>query len=142
MHAEGALPWLLTASNTGEISMWDLSLRSSDGTPKLLITCNDIHEQGIFSMHARTGDGAKMGDSRVRAATASKDASVAVSQVAEGSFPVIARWRGAHEGVVKCVRWRDDSTLASCGNDRCAPPKKCLTLGQILVVLKNKFGCF
>lgn len=26
--------------------------------------------------------------------------------------------QGMHDGVVKCVRWRDGSSFATCGNDR------------------------
>ena len=59
-------------------------------------------------------------DSYFDVATASKDGSVAVSRVESGGGRVktITTIEDAHGGAVaKCVRWRDSSTLASCGND-------------------------
>lgn len=54
--------------------------------------------------------------------TASKDATVAISSL-EGSsgttsLAAVQRYDELHEGVVKCARWRDADTFASCGNDR------------------------
>ena len=67
-----------------------------------------------------------------RVLTASKDCTVAVSLLgAEGTagsgtcsgsssaLRLLRRYEELHEGVVKCARWRDGDTFASCGNDRC-----------------------
>lgn len=55
--------------------------------------------------------------------TASKDCTVAVSALGQegssGSVRLVRRYEELHQGVVKCARWRDLRTFASCGNDRC-----------------------
>lgn len=54
--------------------------------------------------------------------TASKDASVAISSLqgssGTASLAAVQRYNDLHDGVVKCARWRDADTFASCGNDR------------------------
>lgn len=52
-------------------------------------------------------------------ATASKDCSVAISQLGGGmDLQLLASYPGVHKGVVKCVELRDSDTFASCGNDK------------------------
>lgn len=61
-----------------------------------------------------------------RVLTASKDGAVAISSLECGAggaagdgLRLVQRYEDLHEGsVVKCARWRDADTFASCGNDR------------------------
>ena len=67
---------------------------------------------GIFSLAEHSG----------RVLTASKDSTVTISSL-EGSggtasLAAVQRYDELHDGVVKCARWRDAHTFASCGNDR------------------------
>ena len=52
-------------------------------------------------------------------ATAGKDGAVAVSDLrSDGTLQARYVHGGLHAGVAKCARWRDEATIASCGNDR------------------------
>lgn len=71
-----------------------------------------LHPGGIFSLAEHSG----------RVLTASKDASVAISSLqgssGTASLAAVQRYNDLHDGVVKCARWRDADTFASCSNDR------------------------
>lgn len=116
---------LLSAGNDGAVCLWDISKTAAVGARKEMPRClargDDLHRGGVFSMHA-------MGRNVV---TGSKDCSVVVSRYGSsgGEFSVVRRYEDLHDGVVKCVRWRpfsniasdsgvESSVFASCGNDR------------------------
>ncbi|GAB4817375.1 hypothetical protein N2152v2_004421 [Parachlorella kessleri] len=116
---------LLTAGNDGTLCLWDVARSAAQGPsmqPLQLASCKDLHSGGIFSMQEVCH----------RVLTASKDCTVAVSLLgAEGTagsancsssgstaLRLLRRYEELHEGVVKCARWRDGVTFASCGNDR------------------------
>ena len=64
---------------------------------------------GIFSMHEVGG----------LIATGSKDGTICLTHLGpDAGFLETGRLEDTHTGVVKCVRWRDATHLASCGNDR------------------------
>ncbi|DBA79005.1 TPA: hypothetical protein ACH3X1_008871 [Trebouxia sp. C0004] len=98
---------LLTASNDGSVSLWDLS-KCCDGRPLEAAHTDTLHTGGIWSMHCHGRS----------IATASKDCSVVISSLdAAESITAVQSYEQQHAGAVKCVRWRDNHTLASCGND-------------------------
>lgn len=120
---------LITAGNDGVVSLWNLSQSVTNNNnnsgrtvlPQQVAESSIIHGgHGIFSLHYNG-----------RILTGSKDWSVVVSSLHEGSssVKVIQRYDDVHEGVVKCVRWRSSSNnnsseqqeeeycFASCGND-------------------------
>ncbi|KAL0034450.1 hypothetical protein WJX79_002846 [Trebouxia sp. C0005] len=101
------LPQLLTASNDGSVSLWDLS-KCCDGRPLEAAHTDTLHTGGIWSMHCQGRS----------IATASKDCSVVLSSLdAAGSITAVQSYEQLHAGAVKCVRWRDNHILAACGND-------------------------
>ena len=104
---------LFTAGNDGVVCLWDLhKTATSTAQPQCLLRNDTLHAGGIFSLHANVND---------RVVTGSKDWSVVVSCVPPnggGGFIVERRYEDLHQGVVKCVRWRDTNIFASCGNDR------------------------
>ena len=59
-------------------------------------------------MHCKTG----------KIATASKDCSVVVSRLnGAGAIVAVHSYEQQHAGAVKCARWGDEHSLATCGND-------------------------
>ena len=51
--------------------------------------------------------------------TAGKGGSVAISALRpEGELQTVQMFESHHGGVVKCARWCNRATFASCGNDR------------------------
>ena len=80
----------------------------SSGQQPMCVSAHFLHAGGIWSMHCHGRS----------VATASKDCSVVVSSLdAAGSITVVQNYEQQHAGAVKCVRWRHNHTLASCGND-------------------------
>ena len=121
------------------VSLWDVGVAGgATGRPAELARADDLHAGGVFSAHVDfcVRDG---GDGAARVLTGSKDASVCVSRwggsgAGAGGYVLERRVVGAHVGVVKCVRWREDfrprdatdadassssfsEVFASCGND-------------------------
>ena len=79
----------------------------SSGQQPTCVSAHFWHAGGIWSMHCQGRS----------IATASKDCTVAVSSLdAAGSITAVQSYE-QHAGAVKCVRWRDKHSLASCGND-------------------------
>lgn len=109
---------LLTAGNDGAVCLWDLCWAAGTGRgsggggsllPRCLARATDLHSDGIFSLHEYGG----------RVLTASKDCTVAISSLGgTASLAAVQQYDELHTGVVKCARWRDADTFASCGNDR------------------------
>ena len=136
-----AAPLLLTAANDGTLAVHDTGAAAeqkkkggagnrdadaqaaaSAGAPRRLASAVPHGGSGIFSM-AVAGSPFSATDSHVDVATASKDGSLVISRIENGGGEVraLATIEDAHGGgVAKCVRWRDGSTLASCGNDGAA----------------------
>ena len=114
----------------GAVSLWDVSVAGvATGRPAEIARADDLHAGGIFSAHVARGPSSRDGAARVL--TGSKDASrvrVALGRVRRGragGHVVERRVDGAHVGVVRCVRWREDfrernadvTIFASCGVD-------------------------
>lgn len=136
--AESA-PLLLTAANDGTLAVhdsgaaadeqkagkknFDASSAAPAGAPKRLASATPHAGSGIFSMAVETFSlCSSSATSHFDVATASKDGSLVVSRVenagGENGIKALAEIEDAHGGsVAKCVRWRDSTTLASCGND-------------------------
>lgn len=80
----------------------------SNGQQPMCVSAHLLHAGGIWSMHCHNRS----------IATASKDCSVVLSSLdAAGSIMAVQSYEQQHAGAVKCVRWRDKHSLASCGND-------------------------
>lgn len=62
-----------------------------------------------------------MDTSGIKAVTASKDCSIAVSEIASAGLIAERQIPDVHDGVVKCVKFSETrpGVFASCGNDRC-----------------------
>lgn len=108
---------LLTSSNDGTVSMWNLERTRADDAlmPERTLATKVHGGSGIFAMDV----GAERGASRV--VTAAKDGGVAVSSF-DGASPQgdsAAVWRrdAGHAGVAKSARWRDANVFGSAGND-------------------------
>ena len=113
----------------GAVSLWDVSVAGvATGRPAEIARADDLHAGGIFSAHVARGPSSRDGAARVL--TGSKDASACVSRwggsgAGAGGHVVERRVDGAHVGVVRCVRWREDfrernadvNIFASCGVD-------------------------
>ena len=59
----------------------------------------------------------------LKVATASKDCSIAISEISAAGLSAERQFPDVHEGVVKCVKFsgcRDGGVFVSCGNDRWA----------------------
>jgi WD40 repeat protein len=112
-------PWLISASNGGDVRIWDTSEVDAQDAFGCKASAQ-LHSNGIFSMHALPDASGQ----QCNLLTASKDGSVKLSCLkGEGSLTVIRTWANVHDGhVVKCVRWKTENIAASSGNDRCLPP--------------------
>eukprot|EP00904_Undaria_pinnatifida_P008596 jgi/Undpi1/4867/HiC_scaffold_19.g08220.m1 len=105
---------LLSSANDSVVKLWDTA-KQHRGSPRLLCTADDLHptRKGIFSMDSYG----------TRVATGSKDTTVAVASVTPTGMSfdrVLGDCGGSqafHEKVVKGVSLRDESTVASCGDD-------------------------
>ena len=63
-----------------------------------------------------------MHEAEGRVVTGAKDASVVISALQpHGNIDMLHSYMDWHAGVVKCVRWRNATSFASCGNDRYGP---------------------
>eukprot|EP00298_Acanthocystis_sp_HF-20_P007884 c1733_g1_i1.p1 GENE.c1733_g1_i1~~c1733_g1_i1.p1 ORF type:complete len:311 (+),score=91.05 c1733_g1_i1:54-986(+) len=99
--------FLLTSSNDGRVSLWDLSKECTiEAKPLEVFSTDSLHNGGIFKMHEKD----------LRVVTASKDGTVSYSQLTETEIKEIHQFN-KHEGVVKYVQLRDSNVFASCGND-------------------------
>ena len=115
--APDTLPWVASASNDGSLAVWACDKINPDGALASVASTTEVHNGGIFSMHAQPRTGAA-----VDILKASKDASVKHSQLDQaGSFSIVRTWDDVHGGVAKSVRWRNSHTAASSGNDRHGP---------------------
>jgi WD40 repeat protein len=112
LRDDEGVPFMLSSSDDGLVRLWSvrtlLASHGADATP--LATAAGLHRGfGVYSLHCN-------GDS---VATAGKDGRVVLSALLPSSLVGgVGQMEGFHDGVVKCVRWRDRDTLASCGNDR------------------------
>eukprot|EP00514_Thraustochytrium_sp_LLF1b_P009310 CAMPEP_0184545832 /NCGR_PEP_ID=MMETSP0199_2-20130426/4577_1 /TAXON_ID=1112570 /ORGANISM="Thraustochytrium sp., Strain LLF1b" /LENGTH=509 /DNA_ID=CAMNT_0026940179 /DNA_START=30 /DNA_END=1559 /DNA_ORIENTATION=- len=100
----------VTASNDGALALWDIG-KQCEQTPrkaKLVSSTNDLHHSGIFSMHIVQD----------KVCTGGKDKRVVYSTLSPSGDTTTLCEFDTHEGVVKSVRLRDASVLASTGNDR------------------------
>ncbi|CAM9356868.1 unnamed protein product, partial [Sphacelaria rigidula] len=105
---------LLSSANDSVVKLWDTS-KQHKGVPRLLCTNADLHptRKGIFAMDT-------CGNTL---ATGSKDATVAIATLTSTGV-IFERALGDpggselfHEKVIKGVDLRDESTVASCGDD-------------------------
>lgn len=114
-----AMPLVLSASNAGEIALWDPAIVDSRDCFSQIVERKDVHnKKGIFSMHVCPG-GAASSAAGIHVLSASKDSSVALTTVQGTGIDVVRKWEALHSGVTKAVRWRDTTLAASSGNDRC-----------------------
>mmetsp|Transcript_26321 Transcript_26321/g.102789 ORF Transcript_26321/g.102789 Transcript_26321/m.102789 type:complete len:365 (-) Transcript_26321:72-1166(-) len=105
---DGVKVALLTASNDGSISLWNpASVDVERKTPECLFTCVDMHTRGIFSFDV----------SNRRILTGSKDCTIGLGRIESTGMTNISSFHDHHDGVVKCVRWRNPDEFASGGND-------------------------
>ncbi|GAB5364988.1 hypothetical protein AAMO2058_001017500 [Amorphochlora amoebiformis] len=108
---KNSCPLLLTAANDSGLRVWDITKvansKSKGVTARMVTEDYDIHRQGVYSLDA-------VGSS---IAMASKDSTVSYSVIAESSIKNQC-FLEDHSGVVKSVRMRSESILASAGNDR------------------------
>ena len=117
----GGMPWVISASNGGEIALWNPAAVDAHGRFSLVAEAQNVHSKGIFSMHvcpqslAQGGAGSTAG---IEVLSCSKDCSVALTAVNSTGIEVVRAWEGVHAGVAKAVRWRDSQLAASAGNDR------------------------
>ena len=104
---------LLSASNDGEVNLWNLCLSAWDpkvgaNVPSNLFS-HRAHDKGIFSMCHREN----------KVLTGSKDCTVGLSLMAESSIRTVAYYDEIHSGVVKSVAFgAGEGEFASAGNDR------------------------
>lgn len=121
-QADGAST-MLTSSDDGTLAVWSIpsELDSASVWCPPLLDRRSVHDAGVYSCDAATKGSADSAAS-FYAVSGSKDSSVHVCSVdSAGQLLPIRRWVNAHDGVVKCVRWRRDhsaNTFASCGNDK------------------------
>ncbi|OQR87381.1 hypothetical protein THRCLA_10465, partial [Thraustotheca clavata] len=105
----------LTAANDAYVKIWDLNQTAkSTELPKLEVSTNDLHSNGIFSLDLQ------MANDQVKLLTCSKDQSVVLSILNNaGSIQRLDTFED-HLSVVKCVRFspHDVNMFASCSNDR------------------------
>jgi len=87
---------LLTASNDATAALWDLR-SAAEGAPRRLAVFDALHARGVFALHAPAADVIW---------TASKDGSSRLSRLLGAGLEPGRVFRGAHSGVVKCVRAR------------------------------------
>ncbi|QDZ24523.1 WD40 repeat domain-containing protein [Chloropicon primus] len=105
---------LLSASNDGEINLWNLGLSAWDSKMSACVPSNvcshQAHSKGIFSMDAAAG----------KILTGSKDSSVGLSVLSTDSIRTISYFDDLHSSVVKSVAFRGgrENEFASAGNDR------------------------
>lgn len=117
-----AMPWVLSASNGGEIALWDPSIVDSRGTFSQVAEAQGVHRKGIFGMHVcptAMGHGVGSHAASIEVLSCSKDCSVALTTVKSTGIEVVRAWQDVHQGVAKAVCWRDAKLAASAGNDRC-----------------------
>ena len=100
--------YLLTSSNDTCVNLWDLSKQCiGTGVPLKLASANAIHRQGVFSLDSWAD----------KFVTGSKDSTVALSVIKDGSIVTTRRFDNLHSGVVKSVHMRDENVFSSTGND-------------------------
>ena len=100
--------FLLTSSNDMKVALWDLRKQNiKNGVPIQVTSSSSIHSQGVFSMDAQ----------RNKFVTGSKDTTVALSVIAEGSISTTRLFSNIHTHIVKSVNMRDENIFASAGND-------------------------
>lgn len=103
---------LLTSSNDAALKLWDLNQTTEingQHVPKELVACDTLHTGGIFSMHELAQN----------VLTASKDSTCVLSHISsDGKMEEVTTYDSLHTGVIKCVRWRDQSVFGTSGKDR------------------------
>lgn len=139
---DAAMPWILSASNGGEIALWNPAHVGSQGRFSQVAEAQDVHSKGIFSMHVcpQATQGKRRNAASIEVLSCSKDCSVALTTVKGTGIEVVRAWEGVHESVAKAVRWRDPQTAASAGNDRSDAPGL-LYHGACFVQLSKKKQC-
>mmetsp|Transcript_3726 Transcript_3726/g.8123 ORF Transcript_3726/g.8123 Transcript_3726/m.8123 type:complete len:595 (-) Transcript_3726:25-1809(-) len=124
---------LLAASNDGALELFDTSIVDEfSGKAQVIAQADqDLHDGGIFAMHVI--------DNIV--ATASKDASVAISQLSPAAaIQFSTRFSDLHHGVIKSVRLRAKNIFASTGNDACVHVCD-IRAGKVSVSLEDVHDC-
>lgn len=119
--APAAMPWVLSASNGGELALWNPAHVDSRGRFSLIAEKKNVHSKGIFGMHMcpeAMGQGERRNAASIEVLSCSKDCSVALTAVKSTGIKVVRKWEDVHAGVAKAVRWRDSQLAASAGNDR------------------------
>lgn len=127
-YGESLCATLLSASDDGSVALWRIPAHRFLPQPTLArLSCGQIerfdendrmispvakthklHEAGIYSLD-RYND---------FVLTSSKDSTVALSRITASGFQSEFIWHDLHEGVIKCVRWRDGRVFSTCGNDK------------------------